>query len=69
MTATIVRPTVVVGILLAAAAYAATKEWQWQVELPLLPMAQVERVDTPLSQTATWQTEAVTVQPEQIFQD
>jgi hypothetical protein len=57
-----VRPALVVGILLAAASYAATKEWQWQAEVPLWPVSSLER-------TGTWYTEAVTVQPEQIFQD
>ena len=69
MTAEIVRPTLVIGILLAAASYAATKEWQWQGDLPLLPVAQIERTESPLERTGSWQTEAVTVQPEQIFQD
>jgi len=44
MNAGIKRPVVVMGILLAAAGYAATKEWEWQAD-------------------------ALTVQPEQIFQD
>ena len=69
MTADIVRPALVVGILLAAASYAATKEWQWQVDLPLLPVTQVEQTDSRLERTGTWHTEALTVQPEQIFQD
>ncbi len=69
MTAEIVRPALVVAILLAVASYAATKEWQWQVDLPLLPVAQIERTDSPLERTGTWHTEAETVQPEQIFQD
>jgi hypothetical protein len=69
MTADIVRPALVVGILLAAASYAATKEWQWQADLPFLPVAQIERIDVPLERAGTWHTEAVTVQPEQIFQD
>jgi hypothetical protein len=67
MTAEIVRPALVVGILLAAASYVATKEWQ--ADLPLLPVAQIERTDFPLERTGTWHTEAVTVQPEQVFQD
>jgi hypothetical protein len=62
MTAEIVRPALVVAILLAAASYAATKEWQWRADVPLLPDSRLER-------TGTWHTEAVTVQPEQIFQD
>ncbi|HEY7653626.1 MAG TPA: hypothetical protein VIG07_12455 [Methylomirabilota bacterium] len=69
MTAEIIRPALVVGILLAAASYAATKDWQWQADLPLLPVAQVERPDARLERAGGWQTEAVTVQPEQIFQD
>ncbi len=64
-----VRSALVVGILLAAAGYAATKEWQWQADVPLLPVAQVERPDSRLERAGTWHTEAVTVQPEQIFQD
>ncbi len=64
-----VRSALVVGILLAAAGYAATKEWQWQADLSFLPVAQVERPDARLERPGTWQTEAVTVQPEQIFQD
>lgn len=72
MTADIVRPMIVVGILLAAAGYAATKELQWEAELPLRPAAPVERIErvaTPLAPSTTWQADAVTVQPEQIFQD
>lgn len=63
------RPALVVGILLAAASYAATKEWQWQADPPLMPVTQLERTDSPLERTGAWHTEAETVQPEQIFQD
>ena len=64
------RPILVLSILLAAVGYAATKEWEWQADadsLPLLRVSQVERV-AATGRDATWQTEAVTVQPEQIFQ-
>jgi len=65
------RPALVVGILLVAASYAATKEWQWQFQAdpPLMPVAQIDRTDSPRERTGTWHAEAVTVQPEQIFQD
>lgn len=66
------RPVLVVGILLAAVGYAATKEWEWQADadsLPLVRVAQVERGDSSTPRHASWQTDAVTVQPEQIFQD
>ena len=69
MSADIVRPAVVVGILLAACSYAATKEWQWQGDVPLVPVAQVERVEPESPPAGTWQIDAVTVQPEQIFQE
>jgi len=72
MNAGITRPVVVVGILLAAAGYAATKEWEWQADadaLPLMRVAQEERADSSISRDLIWQTAAVTVQPEQIFQD
>lgn len=71
MSAGIVRPMLVAGILLAAGSYAATKEWQWQGDEDLLairPIAQVERLDTA-SADRGWLAEAITVQPEQIFQD
>jgi hypothetical protein len=60
---------VVAGILLAAGSYAATKEWQWQGEsdfLAVRPIAEVERMDVS---PPVWPADAVTVQPEQIFQD
>ena len=65
------RPILVLSILLAAVGYAATKEWEWEADadpLPLLRVSQVER-GAPSGRDATWQTEAVTVQPDQIFQD
>jgi hypothetical protein len=72
MSAGVKRPVVVVGILLVAAGYAATKEWQWQAgadPLPIVHIAQVDRADSSLPPEGSWRTEAVTVQPEQIFQD
>jgi len=66
------RPVLVLSILLAAVGYAATKEWEWQADadpLPLLQVSQVERGDTDGPRDLTWRTEAVTVQPDQIFQD
>jgi hypothetical protein len=72
MSAGIRRPVLVVGILLVAAGYAATKEWEWQADagaLPLVRVAQEEQVDSSLPLDLKWQTAAVTVQPEQIFQD
>jgi hypothetical protein len=71
MNAGIKRPVVVVGILLAAAGYAATKEWQWQADadpLPLLRVAQIEQADTGGPRDG-WRAAALTVQPDQIFQD
>jgi hypothetical protein len=41
MTAEIIRPVVLAGVLLAAGGYLATKEWQWRVDVPLAPAAQV----------------------------
>ena len=72
MNAGIRRPVLVVGILLVAAGYAATKEWEWQADadaLPLVRVAQEERADSSIPPDLIWQTAAVTVQPEQIFQD
>ena len=72
MNAGITRPVVVVGILLAAAGYAATKEWEWQADadpLPLLRVSQIDRGAAGGPGDATWRTDAETVQPEQIFQD
>ena len=73
MSVRIRRPVLVVGILLVAAGYAATKEWEWQADadaLPLVRVAQEERVaDSSIPRDPSWQTAAVTVQPEQIFQD
>jgi hypothetical protein len=72
MSAGIRRPVLVVGILLAALGYAATKEWEWQADtdpLPLLRVSQVERGDASAPGDGSWRTDAVTVQPEQIFED
>jgi hypothetical protein len=72
MSAGMKRPVVVLGILLAAAGYAATKEWEWQAgadPLPIVQIAQLERADSSGPLQGSWQTAAVTVQPEQIFQD
>jgi len=72
MSAGIRRPVLVVGILLVAAGYAATKEWEWQADadaLPIVRVAQEERADSSIPRDPSWQTAAVTVQPEQIFQD
>ena len=68
MTTDIVRPALVLGILLAAGSYAATKEWQWEVDLPLVPVAHIERTESPGQRTAM-ETDAETVRPEQIFED
>jgi len=72
MNAGIKRPVVVVGILLAAAGYAATKEWEWQADadpLPLLRVSQIERAETGGPRDGSWRADALTVQPDQIFQD
>jgi hypothetical protein len=72
MSAGIRRPVLVLGILLAVVGYAATKEWEWQAgadPLPLLHVSQIERGDADGPRDATWLTDALTVQPEQIFQD
>jgi len=72
MNAGIKRPVLVLGIILAAVGYAATKEWEYQADadsLPLVRVAQVERGDSSTPRQVTWQTDAVTAQPEQIFQD
>jgi hypothetical protein len=72
MNAGIKRPVVVMVILLAAAGYAATKEWEWQADadpLPLLRVSQIDRGNAGGPRDGTWPTDAVTVQPEQIFQD
>ena len=69
MTPDMVRPTIVVGILLAAASYAATKELQWETKPPLRPTTPVERVAVPVASTTPWQSDAVTVKPDQIFQE
>jgi hypothetical protein len=72
MNGAVKRPVVVMGILLVAAGYAATKEWEWQAgadPLPIVQIAQVDRPDSSLPPEGSWRTEAVTVQPEQIFQD
>ena len=63
------RPVLVVAILLAAVGYAATKEWEWQADADSLPILRVARIDTGGSRDAGWRTDALTVQPEQIFQD
>ncbi len=39
------RPVLVVGIMLAAAGYAATKEWEWQSDADALPLLQVSQID------------------------
>ncbi len=64
MSVGIMRPVLVAGILLAAGSYAATKEWQWQADAEPVPVVRVAD-----EQDEGWQTAAVTVQPEQIFQD
>jgi hypothetical protein len=72
MNSGITRPVVVVAILLAAAGYAATKEWEWQADadpLPLLRVSQIERVDGGGARDGSWRADALTVQPDQIFQD
>jgi hypothetical protein len=72
MNAGINRPVLVVAILLAAAGYAATKEWEWQADadpLPLLRVSQIEGGPAGGPRDATWRTDAETVQPGQIFQD
>jgi len=72
MNAGIKRPVLVVAILLAAAGYAATKEWEWQTDadpLPLLHVSQIERADTGSLRAETWRADAVTVERDQIFQD
>ena len=72
MSAGIRRPVLVVGILLVAAGYAATKEWEGQADadaLPLVRVAQEEPADSSIPRDPIWQTAAVTVQPEPIFQD
>ena len=72
MSAGIRRPVLVAGILLAAAGYAATKEWQWQADadaVPLVRVAQVERAGASAPRDGRWRIDALTVQPEQIFQD
>lgn len=72
MNAGIKRPVVVVGILLAAAGYAATKEWEWQADadpVPLLRVSQIERAEADGPRDGSWRAEALTVQPDQIFQD
>jgi hypothetical protein len=58
------RPILVAGIVLAAGSYAATKEWQWQADADAVPLVQVAE-----QRDESWQTAAVTVQPEQIFED
>jgi hypothetical protein len=71
MSAGIMRPMLVAGILLAAGSYAATKEWQEPTEsdvLAVTPIAQVERIEVS-SADGIWPMDAVTVQPEQIFED
>jgi len=72
MNAGIRRPVLVVGILLVAMGYAATKEWEWQADADALPLVRVvheEGVGSSTPRDLTWHTGAVTVQPEQIFQD
>jgi hypothetical protein len=72
MNAGITRPVVVVAILLAAVGYAATKEWEWQADadpLPLLRVSQIERADDGSPRDGSWRADALTVQPDQIFQD
>lgn len=72
MNAGIKRPVLVVAILLAAAGYAATKEWEWQADadpLPLLRVSQIERADTGGPRDRSERADAVTVQRDQIFED
>jgi hypothetical protein len=72
MSAGTIRPAIVAGILLAAVGYAATKEWQWQADadaVQLMRVAQVEQPGAGAPRDENWRTEAITVQPEQIFQD
>jgi hypothetical protein len=69
MTAEIIRPIVLAGVLLAAGSYLATKEWQWRADVPLTPAAHVQQTDPPAEAAGFWPTEVVTARPEQIFQD
>ena len=72
MDAGIRRPVLVVGILLLAAGYAATKEWEWQADsdaLPVVHVAQIESGESSSPREGNWRIDALTVQPEQIFQD
>jgi hypothetical protein len=39
------------------------------VDLPLVPVVQIERADPPVERISAWETDAVTAQPEQIFED
>jgi hypothetical protein len=64
MSVEFMRPILVAGILLAAGSYAATKEWQWQADADAVPLVQVAD-----ERDEIWQTAAVTVRPEQIFED
>jgi hypothetical protein len=69
MSAEIIRRVVLAGILLAAASYLATKEWQWRADVHLAPAAQLQRTVAPAEAAGHWTTQAVTTRPEQIFQD
>jgi hypothetical protein len=69
MTTEFIRPVVLAGVLLAAGSYLATKEWQWQTDVPLPPAAQVREAGSPAEAAGPGPTEAVTVRPEQIFLD
>jgi hypothetical protein len=69
MTTEFIRPVVLAGILLAVGSYLATKEWQWQTDVPLAPAAQVRQAASPAEAAGPGPTEAVTVRPEQIFLD
>ena len=59
------RPTIVLGILLIAGSYAATKDLGTD-DSPIVPVAEFDSTEVDL-RDSTWPNGAVTVQPEQIF--
>ena len=62
------KEVLVISVLLAAGAYGAGKEWQ-EPDSSYVGTAQLEGSGLEAGGNASWQTEAVTVQPEQIFEN
>jgi hypothetical protein len=62
------RPTIVLGILLIAGSYAVTNDLGID-DSPLVPVADFDPAELGARDSSTWPNGAVTVQPEEIFQN